>query len=423
MPPAGPQAGVALYAPSPPWPCVGCGPPATAVRAAGALCLFVFINSVPAMRFLTFVVKNLIRRPIRSALTVVGLSVAICAVVALVGIAEGFKRSFLELYQQRGVDLVVLRAGASDYLTSTLDQSLEDRIQRVPGVKSVTGGQLDFVSFEDHDLFLVNVNGWEPGCFLFDELRILEGRKLHAGDRKAVMLGTVLAKNLGKHAGDRLELYGQPDFEIVGVFESFHLYENSGIVMPLAELQRAKDQKGRVTGFTVIVEGGPQRDVEAVQRAIQAIDRGLLVLTTEDYASSTMQFRAAEGMAWLTSAVALIVGAIGMLNTMAMSVFERTGELGLLRAVGWRKSRVVRMILAEAEMLSLSAAVLGTLAARVLTRFLANVGPTRGLIEGRFDPDVIARGFLVAVLLGLVGALYPAMRAARLAPTEALRNQ
>jgi putative ABC transport system permease protein len=136
-----------------------------------------------------------------------------------------------------------------------------------------------------------------------------------------------------------------------------------------------------------------------------------------------MQFRAAEGMAWLTSAVALIVGAIGMLNTMAMSVFERTGELGLLRAVGWRKRRVIRMILAEAEVLSVSAAVLGTLAARLLTRFLANVGPTRGLIEGRFDPDVIARGFLVAVLLGLVGALYPALRAASLAPTEALRNQ
>lgn len=375
------------------------------------------------MRFATFVIKNLIRRPIRSALTVIGLSVAICAVVALVGIAEGFKRSFLELYQQRGVDLVVLRAGASDYLTSTLEESLEERIRCVPGVKGVTGGQLDFVSFEDHDLFLVNVNGWEPGCFLFDELKILEGRKLRSGDRKAVMLGVVLAKNLGKHAGDHLELYGQPDFEIVGVFESFHLYENSGIVMPLAELQRAKDQQGRVTGFTVIVEDGPQGDVLAVQRAIQAIDRGLLVLTTEDYASSTMQFRAAEGMAWLTSAVALIVGAIGMLNTMAMSVFERTGELGLLRAVGWRKSRVVRMILAEAEMLSLSAAVLGTLAARVLTRFLANVGPTRGLIEGRFDPDVIARGFLVAVLLGLVGAFYPALRAAKLAPTEALRNQ
>lgn len=374
------------------------------------------------MHFLTFVVKNLIRRPIRSVLTVVGLSVAICAVVALVGIAEGFKRSFLELYQQRGVDLVVLRAGASDYLTSTLDQSLEARLRRVPGVKNVTGGQLDFVSFEEHDLFLVNVNGWEPGCFLFDELKILEGRTLRADDRKAVMLGAVLAKNLGKKAGDHIELYGQPDFEVVGVFESFHLYENSGIVMPLAELQRAKDQPGRVTGFTVIVDERSD-DLETVQRRIQAIDRGLLVLKTEDYASSTMQFRAAEGMAWLTSAVALIVGAIGMLNTMAMSVFERTGELGLLRAVGWRKSRVVRMILAEAEVLSISAAVLGTVAARLLTRLLANVGPTRGLIEGRFDPDVIARGFLVAVLLGLFGALYPALRAARLAPTEALRNQ
>jgi putative ABC transport system permease protein len=128
-------------------------------------------------------------------------------------------------------------------------------------------------------------------------------------------------------------------------------------------------------------------------------------------------------MAWSTSAIALIVGGIGMLNTMIVSVFERTHEIGVLRAIGWRTSRIVRMILLESGLLSVVGAVIGVGLALLFTYFLSRAPATSGLVDARLSPTVILQGFVLALLIGMVGAVYPAFRAARLLPTVALRGE
>src|SRR5687767_14430345 len=101
------------------------------------------------MRFLTFVLKNVARRPLRSGLTVFAVAIAVGAVVALVGVSTQFERTFLRLYESAGIDLVVVRAGLRQRLTSTLDQQLQSRIQAIPGVKAAIPALIDVVSFED----------------------------------------------------------------------------------------------------------------------------------------------------------------------------------------------------------------------------------------------------------------------------------
>jgi putative ABC transport system permease protein len=130
-----------------------------------------------------------------------------------------------------------------------------------------------------------------------------------------------------------------------------------------------------------------------------------------------------RAMAWLTSLVAMIIGCVGVLNTMMMSVFERTHEIGVLRAMGWRKSRIIRMILFEALAVSLFGGTLGTLAAIVLTRLLAKLPTVAAIISGTLPLTIIAAGTLVACLVALLGSIYPAYRAARQLPTEALRHE
>ena len=112
---------------------------------------------------------------------------------------------------------------------------------------------MDMVSFEDQDLFMVIVNGWEPNCSVLDRVRVTSGRRLQIGDRRHVMLGRILAANLGKKLGDQVTLYGQ-DFEVVGIFESFSVYENGAVFMLLDELQQQMDRPGEVTGFVVMTE-------------------------------------------------------------------------------------------------------------------------------------------------------------------------
>src|SRR5882757_7914902 len=145
------------------------------------------------MRFTTIILRNMSRRGIRTILTVLGLGIGIAAVVALLGIAWGFERSFMKLYEAKSIDLVVVKAGVSDRLTSNLDASLGDTIRRVPGVRDLGGSLMDVVSFEEANLVSVLCNGWEPGSLLFRGIRVIKGHTLEPADRekKVAMLGRV----------------------------------------------------------------------------------------------------------------------------------------------------------------------------------------------------------------------------------------
>ena len=178
------------------------------------------------MRFLTIIFKNLARRPFRTRLTVTGIGVAVGAVVALGGICDGFERALMEIYSSRDVDLVVVRAGLTERMTGALKEDLAEQIQQLPGARAVAASLMDVVSFEELDLFGVVVHGWKPGAFMFEELKILDGRKLTSDDGKRVMLGSILARNLGKRVDEELEIVEGEAFRVIGIYEAPSGFEN-----------------------------------------------------------------------------------------------------------------------------------------------------------------------------------------------------
>jgi putative ABC transport system permease protein len=374
------------------------------------------------MYFFTFLLKNLVRRPARSLLTIVGLAVAVGAVVALVGVATGFENDFLNVYRSRDLDIVVQRAGSSsERQNRSLPEEMEEPISQVEGVKLVAGGLVDPYSFNNYVKGLVN--GWKPKCFYFDSLKILSGRELQAGDERKVMLGRILAGNLGKKVGDTLEFYGKP-FTVVGIYESPIIYENGGAVMLLHEMQDVSDHPNQISGYTISAQKPIDEDgIEALCKRIEAIDPKVLKATpVASFVKDVQQIKVSHAVAWSISAIALVIGAIGMLNTMIMSVFERTKEIGTLRAIGWRRSRIMRMVIGESVLLSIAGAIFGSLAALVMVKLLTQLPMAAGFIRGHVDPAVFAQGFLVALLVGVLGAIYPAIWSANLLPTEALRR-
>ena len=179
-------------------------------------------------------------------------------------------------------------------------------------------------------------------------------------------------------------------YDVVGVYRSFDLFENGGAVVPLATLQREMLRPKSVTGFTVELE--PTQDKEAladtVRRRIEALvdakgkPRGITAQPTRAYVSGTIYIRMANGMAWITSGIALIVGGITILNTMITAVIERTKEIGLLQALGWVRARVLGMVLGEALLLSLTGATVGIGAAMLVIRWLAGLPQTSGFVSG-----------------------------------------
>jgi putative ABC transport system permease protein len=374
------------------------------------------------MRFLTIAAKNLRRRPVRSLLTAAGLATAVAAIVSLVGVAESFESSFLALYTQRGADLVVQRRGGAVQLSKGVSLKLGQQIRALAGAGPVIGGLMDMVAFEDRDLFMVIVNGWEPDCPVLDRVKLQSGRRLQAGDKNCVMLGRILAANLGKQPGDIVEVYTQP-FRVVGIFESFSVYENGAVFMLLDDLQRQMDRTGQVTGYIVQADPpGDPRAIAALRSQIEALDPDIAATPCAEFVGSLNQMRVTRVMSWVISAVACLMGAFGILNTMAMSVFERRCEIGAFRAMGWRTRRVVMLIVQESLLLAAAGAAIGVLGGFAVIVGLSHWHVTSGLVQGNLPLRAVYEGVAMAATMAVLGAAYPALRFARLAPVEALRE-
>jgi putative ABC transport system permease protein len=383
------------------------------------------------MHFTDLIWKNLLRRPARSLLTASGVMVATAAVVSLLSVAAALENRSAEVYHNRGIDVVVIRAGVTERLTSNLDESLEQHLAKLPGVADVAPALTDMVLFHGQGILGVPLCGWRRDSFLFELLQTVEGRPLAAEDSHGVMLGSVLAENLSKHAGDEIEIEGAM-FRIVGIFRSVNVWENGSAMIMLADMQELMDRPGQVTEFQIRM----QPDALAQEGAAEALCRrieeladetgrglGLSAMPTAEHVSSNARIALVHALAWITAAIALVIGSIGMLNTMMMALLERTQEIGTLRAMGWQRLRIVRMILSESLVLSLLGAAAGMLAAWSALAVLRQIPAVRVTIMPEVTLLSIVAAVALTLLFGVVGGSYPAYRGANLLPAEAIHDE
>ncbi|MGA2257009.1 MAG: ABC transporter permease [Thermoguttaceae bacterium] len=382
------------------------------------------------MRFAEIVVKNLLRRKARSLLTLAGVSIAVAATVVLLTVAWGYSDSAVSHYAASQVDVVVVRAGVAERITSSLSASLADRLRELPGVAKVDGSLTEMVSLGDGSLLGVPLHGLDPSGFAMAHYVVARGRALGLGDRHAIILGAGLATALGKSPGDDVDLEGIK-FSIAGVFQTGDALESNTAVATLTDLQELMDRPGQVSEFQIQVSSAAA-DPTAVRQLCGAMEDlvdatgnplGFKAMPMRDFVAADTETGLLLGMARGTSAIAILLSSLGLLNTMLMSVVERTRELGILRAVGWSRALIVRLILGESILLSLSGVVLGTTLAWGILFILSRYSFTQTLVPSGLTPAAAAVGATVGLLAGIAGAAYPAYRATGVDPTEALRYE
>ncbi len=373
------------------------------------------------MTFTTVILKNLLRRPARSLLTITGIGIGIAAVVALVSISWGFERTAREIYAARGTDLIVSKVTSQTPIPPLFDQSAAAAVERLPHVDRVSANLADMIGVEEAPMVLVF--GWPPGSYHWDHLRVAEGSRMTGGEGRKVLLGRLASEMLGKKVGDRVQVL-TGEFVVAGIFESSSLVENSAMVMPLSAMQDVTESAGLIRHVNVRLEPGATDDQRReFTAALTNSLPGFRALSAGEFTQSNVGIQGARAMSWATSALALAVGAVGVMNTILMSVFERIHEIGVLLAIGWRRRRILKMILFESVMLSLFgglAGIAGGLGAVRLVRLVPNVGP---YVRGDTSAGLILIAMGIAVALGAVSGLYPAWRASRLQPSEALRYE
>jgi len=376
------------------------------------------------MRFYAFVLKNVVRRRVRSCLTVIGMAVAVGAVVALVGVSSSSIQAFLSIYDAQKISIIVQQKGAKQRLTSTMPEKLGDEIAKIPGVKQVNTGLVDYTSLEELGIHALVVQAWIGDSEAMKALNILPGGHwLTAADRHGVLLGEELAQTVNKKVGDKLPLFDDGDYTVKGIVKSPNPYESSSMWVLLPALQKFMGREGQVTGYAIVVDQPENAEVERICKAIAELGPNVEAKSVLETVSTTTEIQFIRAMSWIISAIAIIIGAVGMLNTMIMSVSERTKEIGILRAIGWRQSRIVRMILTESVLLSLTGGVIGSVTAMVFTPLLGRHPAVAGLLDPRISPEIVGAGIAMALCVGLLGAAYPAYRGAQLLPTEALRHE
>jgi putative ABC transport system permease protein len=162
--------------------------------------------------------------------------------------------------------------------------------------------------------------------------------------------------------------------------------------------------------------------VDRVRQSVEKIEIGLNVTPTQEHVEKLAEIRIAQAMAWITSAIALLIGTLGTLNTMVMSVRERTREIGVLRAIGWPRSRVIRMVLGESVMLSVLGGVMGIAAAFLLLQVLVRLPGASGFVVRYVEFRIVLLALGISVVVGVLGGLMPGLRAAAMQPTRAIHS-
>jgi putative ABC transport system permease protein len=364
---------------------------------------------------LAIILTNLLRRRSRTLFTAAGIALGVATIVALLSFTQGLKETAAGFVHLGGSDLGVFQANVSDPTASILPEAMVGRLAARPYVSRATPLLL-IVEGVKQEPAAVSF-GVDPRGFFARGLVIVAGSG-PASWKREVLVGDRLASLRHLAPGGVMAIKGR-DYRIAGIYHSGILFEDTGAVLSIAQARALSGHPGEQTD--VAIELAPGRRASATAPQIEADFPGTQVISTPQQA-----VRAGANGTLISKAVlvivviALIVGAISVANTMAMSIIERQGELGLLSTVGWSPVRVASLILGEGIAVSLLGAAVGLFFGVIGAGLLVRVLGVGGYISPSVTAWGLGRGLLVGVAIGVLGGIYPAWRVTRMKPLKAL---
>jgi putative ABC transport system permease protein len=371
------------------------------------------------MTFFTVVVRGLTRRRTRTTLTLLGISIGIAAVVALVGLSRGLNKSWATGMRARGTDVVVSNM-TSSLVPKPFSASVRDRITHLPHIAATCALLVDLMSVENTEMIMVSGREW--GGFTWGNLKLISGRMPNDAHEKAVVLGRTAADVLKKKVGDPIQIE-TAELKVVGIVDGNAWVENGSVILSLPLLQEITGDQDRINVIDVRLTSGTSRpDVQRLCDQInQLVPEARAIVASENLNQSEIS-RIVGAMSWSTSLLAVLVGVLGVMNTMLMNVFERTPEICVLLALGWKRRRIVELVLWESAILGLLGGIVGVVIGVLGVRLLGATPSIRGLLEPDIGIRLLAVSVAIAIVVGVVSGLYPAWRSSRVTPSQALHG-
>jgi putative ABC transport system permease protein len=361
--------------------------------------------------------RNLKRRPARSILTALGVALAVGSFITLYGLSGSVYQNLEQSIEEHGADLTIRRHGTAELFGGTIPESAAARIAKISGVLAVSGELLSLAATDNDDHVLAT--GWSEDSFFWQNVPLEEGRLPSPGERKVALIGIDLARALQKHAGDTINLLGEP-FLIVGITRFSSVINRNVVVVMLTDLQEVTFRSGAITFLSVkLAHPEDPAEVDRVARAIEATG-DLSASKSENVLRNDSMLgllrAVSSSMAW----VALLMGVLMVLNTLLMAVLERTREIGILSAIGWSTERIMAALVIEGFFMSAVGSAVGIVFGVAGSHLLTAIPAIGRYVAVRPTPALVAATALAAIALGILGSFYPAWLATRQSPAIAL---
>jgi len=387
-------------------------------------------------------IENLKRQKFRSALTLLGIIIGIGSVVALISIGDGFNKSVEAEFEKMGSNTLIILPGSSLISTffAELDEKDVDRIEAIKGVESATPLYLasQTVSFreEKQNALLAGID--TKKLALLEDLGMLsvrEGRTITSSDTFSVLIGARFSEDVFEsEVGIKQNLIlGNNNLKVVGISkpagQSFGAMFDSAIIMNYKTLETITGED--LTPFRIFAKATNKTEIEEVKDRIKTeLKRAhgkedFQIMTASQIQESALSVLGLIQLVLVfIAAISLVVGGIGIMNTMLMAVTERTKEIGIMKAIGATNTIVLSLFLTEAGFIGLVGGTIGYLIGFSLALLGGIIASSSGIdLIIEFDPVLLIGALAFAFSVGIISGFFPARRASLMEPVEALRDK
>lgn len=368
--------------------------------------------------------RNLVRHKTRTLLTLCGIVIGIFAVTVMGSMTEYFNSLIDGGIRLAGTAITISPPGG---LHSLITESDMRQVERVPGVRAVVpvvtarlepGGSIQMGPAP-------SVVGEPPDLAHYVNPEVTRGRWLQRGDSFVAVIGSQIANQRKLGLGSTLT-WREHEFTVVGIMKETQTQPDTMVIIPIDVERHILQQPNKITYIYALPQIETRDEASALARRIEKSVDTVEVQTLEESLESTRQDLAIFNVITLSGAIiAAFVGGMAVINTMMMSVNERTREIGLKKAIGAGDGEIILEYLGEAALLGLVGGLIGLLLGLGMTAMLnaSTAESLGGVAVFTVTPRLafVAVGF--ATVLGAVGGLYPAWNASRLNPVEALREE
>jgi putative ABC transport system permease protein len=395
---------------------------------------------VQVKEFARYTWKHMKSRKMRAWLTILGVVIGIAAIIGLITISKSMNNAVEEQFEKMGISSIrVVPGGLFGPPTGSLglDISLKEKIENVKGVNYVNSVLIDYADgILNNEEQTLTITSYETDLgdkgFIDTDVDTEQGRFFSPGEVGSIIIGYDIAYDTYKkdiHLQNTIKI-NDKKFKVVGILEETGTDVDGRVYMGLEDAQELFDKKETVNVFVVQTSSGldPTTIGEKIEeKLLKTLDEEEFQVFTPEQLLKQIGAILAVIQIVLTSiaSIALLVGAIGIMNSMFTAVLERTREIGVMKAIGAQNSDIMVIVLIEAGFMGTVGGIIGTLIGTILAFMVEYVAVLAGysLFSVKIEPSLIIGSIIFSFIVGAFAGAIPAYRASNLKPVDALRHE